>query len=155
MRRSLAMLSLLLVPALAAAEQAPDFEAPTRDGTTMKLSAFRGRVVLIDFWASWCGACRDELSRLAALENELDELVVLTVNVDTERNNVERFAAQVRLPRRVVLDPQGAIAERFAIQAMPWQVLVGKDGRILRAGRRVHDGAAALRDELRRLGATE
>lgn len=154
-RVGFAILFTLFLPALAAAEQAPDFEAPGRDGATLRLADFRGRVVLLDFWASWCGACRNELPRLAALEKDVEGLVVLAVNVDTERERVERFAASVRLPRRVVLDPKGAIAERFDIPAMPWQVLLGKDGRVLRAGRRVVDDAAALRAELRRLGVTE
>jgi len=139
----------------AAAGKAPDFRAATRAGEHVELAQFRGRFVLLDFWASWCGACRNELPRLCALEREVDDLVVLAVNVDAEREALERFAARVALPKRVVLDPEGQIADRFAIPALPWQVLVGPDGKIVRQGVRVHDGAAALRAEINRRGVTE
>ena len=139
----------------AAAARAPDFRATTRAGEPVELAQFRGRFVLLDFWASWCGTCRSELPRLCTLEREIDDLVVLAVNVDAERAALERFAARVALPRRVVLDPAGRIADRFAIPALPWQVLVGPDGKIVRQGVRVHDGAAALRAEINRRGVTE
>ncbi len=137
------------------AGNAPDFRATTRAGESVALADFRSHFVLLDFWASWCGSCRNEMPRLVALEREVDGLVVLAVNVDSEREALERFAARVALPRRVVLDPAGSIADRFAIPALPWQVLVGPDGKIVRQGARVHDGAAALRAEIDRRGVTE
>ncbi len=138
-----------------AAGNAPDFRASTRAGETVELAEFRGRFVLLDFWASWCGSCRSEMPRLVALEREIDGLVVLAVNVDSEREALDRFAARVALPRRVVLDPEGRVADCFAIPALPWQVLVGPDGKIVRQGVRVHDGAAALRAEIHNRGVTE
>ena len=156
MKRWLILSALALaLPLVAAAETAPDFTAPTLNGKSVQLSDFRGRVVLLDFWASWCGSCRTELPKLTALEREVDGLVVLAVNLDAERSLVESFAAKVQLPARVLLDPRGSVADRYAIPALPWQVLVDAQGRILRQGRRVHDGAEALRKELQQLRSEE
>jgi thiol-disulfide isomerase/thioredoxin len=151
---------LLAVGALATAPRtaptpAPEFTAPTLGGATVRLADFRGRVVLLDFWATWCGSCRAELPKLTALERDVDGLVVLAVNVDAEKKTVERFAQQVPLPARVLLDPQGKVTDRFAVPALPWQVLVDGQGRIVRQGRRVHEGAAALRQEMPRLRGAE
>ncbi len=153
MRRcaGIALLSLLL-PLQAAATPAPGFEAKTLAGTTVRLQDYRGQFVLLDFWSSWCGACRAELPRLAVLEREVDGLVVLTVNLGEEPERIRGFAGKVTLPRHVLLDPEGAIAERFAVPALPWQVLVDPSGSIVRQGRRVHDGAAALRREIAATG---
>jgi peroxiredoxin len=133
---------------------APDFRAPSTAGDTVQLSAFRGQVVIVDFWATWCPPCRDQLARLAALEEQIPELVVLAVNVDSRRDKVDAFARRVRLPRRVLLDPEGRIAARYAAQAMPWTVLIGPRGTLVmqRAG---GDAAAfpQLAAEARRLAA--
>ena len=110
--------------------EAPDFAAPNLQGDTLRLAAFRGRVVLVDFWASWCPPCRAELAHLARLEQETPELVVLAVNVDHERERVDGFSRRNKLPRHVLLDPAGRIASRYAPPGMPWTVLVDRAGRI-------------------------
>ena len=134
---------------------APDFTARTMGGDTVRLADFRGRVVLLDFWATWCGSCRNELPKLVALERDVGGLAVLAVNVDADRQAVESYARQVQLPARVVLDPQGTLSDRFAVPALPWQVLIDARGRIVRQGRRVHDGAASLQQEIQRLRGAE
>ena len=126
------------------AGEAPDFAATTLQGDTLRLASFRGRVVLVDFWASWCPPCRDELAHLARLEKENPELVVLAVNVDHERERVEGFGRRNKLPRHVLLDPAGRIAARYAPPGMPWTVLVDRDGRVAwtHAGWGARDGSA-------------
>jgi thiol-disulfide isomerase/thioredoxin len=109
---------------------APDFRATSTEGDTIQLSSFRGRVVIVDFWASWCPPCREQLERLAALEKQQPNVVVLAVNVDTRRDKVEQYARRVTLPRRVLLDPGGRIASSYAVQGMPWTVLVDPEGRV-------------------------
>jgi thiol-disulfide isomerase/thioredoxin len=110
--------------------KAPDFVATCLGGDTLRLASFRGRVVLVDFWATWCPPCRAELAHLAKLEKENPELVVLAVNVDHERGRLDGFARRNLLPRHVLLDPAGRIAERYALPGMPWTVLVDREGRI-------------------------
>jgi thiol-disulfide isomerase/thioredoxin len=142
-------------PAAAAAGAAPDFAAVTLAGDSLRLSSYRGRVVLLDFWASWCPPCRGELEALAKLEERLPDLVVLAVNLDTRRDRLAAFARRVRLPRRVLLDPTGSIAARYAPQAMPWTVLVDPQGRVAAARGGFEAGALpALEAEIRRLQAS-
>ena len=109
-------LGLGLAAPAAEAGPAPEFRATTLEGDTLQLASFRGQVVVIDFWASWCPPCRDQLERLAALEKEIPGLVVLAVNVDTRRDKVERYIKRTAVPRRVVLDPSGEwlVARRSA-----------------------------------------
>ena len=156
MRRSLTLAILLLVlPLAAAADPALDLDAVTVAGDTISLSDFRGRVVLVEFWASWCPPCREQLPRAAELERELEELVVLAVSVDTRRERIERFMERVQVPRRVLVDPQGRIAERFGVEAMPWAVLLGADGRVLWKGSRIDAGRSALDEAVRRVRASD
>jgi thiol-disulfide isomerase/thioredoxin len=135
MRRLVVALGLALGLAAPAAHAgaAPEFRATTLEGDTLQLASFRGHVVVVDFWASWCPPCRDQLERLAALEKQMPGLVVLAVNVDTRRDRVERFVKRQQVPRRIVLDPKGTVASRYAVQGMPWTVLVDARGQIVSA----------------------
>lgn len=136
----------------AGAGTAPDFAAVTMAGDTLRLSSYRGRVVVLDFWASWCPPCRHELDALARLEERLPEVVVLAVNLDTRRDRLVAYTRRARLPKRVLLDPQGAIAARYAPQSMPWTVIVDAQGRIASARGGWGAGEApGLEAEIRRL----
>jgi thiol-disulfide isomerase/thioredoxin len=142
-----------VVPVWAGA--APDFRAVSLAGDTLQLGAFRGQVVLVDFWASWCPPCREQLQRLAALEKQVHGVVVLAVNVDSRRDKVDAYAKRVGLPRRVVLDPQGTIAARYAVQGMPWTVIVDPRGNVASArGGWGEADVAKLTAEVRRLAAS-
>lgn len=120
-------------PVRARAAEAPDFRATSLDGDTLQLGAFRGHVVIVDFWASWCPPCREQLERLANLERDVAGVVVLAVNVDTRRDKVERYARHTPLPRRVLLDPKGEVAGKYGVQGMPWTVLVDPQGQVVSA----------------------
>ncbi|UCE03596.1 MAG: TlpA family protein disulfide reductase [Candidatus Latescibacterota bacterium] len=144
------LLLCALAPSIAVAESAPDFEATLLDGERVHLESFRGQVVLIEFWATWCGPCREQLPKLAALENAIEDLVVLAVNVDKRRERVELFAERVRLPQRVLLDPEARVADRYAIQGMPWAVLVAADGTIVWQGNRAGETYERVREAVRR-----
>ena len=115
------------------AGNAPDFRATSLEGDTLQLASFRGQVVIVDFWASWCPPCREQLERLASLEKDVPGVVVLAVNVDTRRDKVDRYVRRAQMPRRVVLDPTGAIAAKYGVQGMPWTVLVDPQGQIVSA----------------------
>jgi thiol-disulfide isomerase/thioredoxin len=126
-------LGLGLAAPAADAGAAPEFRATTLEGDTLQLASFRGQVVVLDFWASWCPPCRGQLERLAALEKELPGVVVLAVSVDTRRDKVDRYVKHTTMPQRVLLDPKGTIAARYAVQGMPWTVLVDPRGQIVSA----------------------
>jgi len=154
MRRSVLLGMLLLVctgtTSGVQAGEAVDFQARTLEGDTLRLSDFRGQVVVIDFWATWCPPCRKQLPVLAALEQQLDDVVVLAVCVDRRADKVEAFRERIDLPRRIVWDPEGILAEQFAVQAMPWSVLVDASGRIVWQRASVPEENADLVAEVRR-----
>ena len=113
---------------------APDFLLPRVDGGRMQLAELRGKVVLVHFWATWCVACRHEMPQIQRLAETYgrDGLVVLGVNVD--RGNpgaVRAFLRErnVRFPS--VLDPDGAVRNRYAVRALPTSYLIGRDGRTI------------------------
>jgi len=141
--------------ATAAAGPAPDFAATTLAGDTLRLSDYRGRIVVVDFWATWCPPCRVQLAALAAFEKQHPDVVVLAVNVDSRRDKVDRFVKRTAVPKRIVLDPTAKIAEKFAVEGMPWTILVDARGSIVSEHGVLDDkGLAALGDTVQRLART-
>jgi thiol-disulfide isomerase/thioredoxin len=118
--------SALAATALAAAHAAAAAPAP------LDLSAYRGKVVYLDFWASWCAPCRLSFPWLADLQSTYGDkgLVVLAVNVDHDRAAADRFLQTNFSDFKVVFDPKGQIASTYKIRGMPSSVLIGRDGRV-------------------------
>jgi len=138
MRRLLALVLVLAAswPAAVRAEEAPenpvfpDLTLTTLDGGEVSMESFRGRPVLLTFWASWCGPCRVELPELEKLYGELvgTGFVVLTVNVDTTTVAAKRFIAATGVDLPVYrLTP--AVLQALGIDSIPTNILVGPDGR--------------------------
>ncbi len=132
--------------ALSAGDRAPEIAA-TANGAPLKMAALRGQVVLVDFWASWCGPCKQSFPWLNAMHAKYaaQGLRIVGVNVDTKREDAERFLAQVPAKFPLAYDPRGETPAAWQVKAMPSSVLVGADGRVLHvhAGFR-EDEAAAL-----------
>jgi cytochrome c biogenesis protein CcmG, thiol:disulfide interchange protein DsbE len=111
---------------------APAIRLPTADGSLLSWSDFRGQVVLVDFWASWCAPCRQsfpELNRLSA-EFRARGFRVVAVNVDGQRKDADAFLAGRPRTIDVVFDPAGVSPKAFALQGMPASFLIGRDGNI-------------------------
>ena len=144
----------LLADGLPAGEAAPEFALRT-DAGTVSLAGLRGRVVWLDFWASWCGPCRQSFPWMEAMHQRhgAQGLQVIAVNLDAKPDAARRFLAEHRASFTVAFDPAGDSARRYAVRAMPTSVLIGADGRIrtVHAGFRDDDRApleAALREAL-------
>lgn len=129
-----AMIAAFPVAALEAGAPLPALSLPSLKGEAVSLDAFRDQVVLVNFWATWCGPCRQELPVLESLRQRYKDqgFDVVGVNVDRERANAAAFVEQFKLSYTVLLDPEFAAAKQFGADAMPISYLVGRDGRIAR-----------------------
>lgn len=127
---ALAATALLAVPRAAALVRAPDITLRTADGAAIRLADLRGRVVLVDFWASWCAPCKASFPALDALYREFHPrgVDVLAVNLDERRRDADVFLAGRPHALTVVFDPKGASAEAFGVQGMPSSFLIDRNG---------------------------
>jgi len=113
--------------------QAPDFALTTLDGTSIVLSEQRGKIVLINFWATWCPPCRAEMPEInAAAQAHRDQLMVLAINNGETIEQVRPFVAEFQLTFPVLLDPDGAVASKYAVLGLPTSFFVDRNG-IVRA----------------------
>jgi len=111
---------------------APNITLVDGGGNAERLSDLAGKVVLIDFWASWCIPCRTSFPAIDALQRELGPkgLVVIALNVDEQRKNADAFLAGRPHAMRVAFDQKGVAAQAFSLQAMPSAVVIDRSGRI-------------------------
>jgi peroxiredoxin len=123
---------------VAASVAAPDFELPGPDGAPVRLADFRGKVVFVNFFASWCGPCRQEMPILDRIHARYAPLgfSVLGVNVDKDAAAARRMLDEVKVAFPVALDTESATSATYGVDAMPSSVLVDRSGNI----RHVHRG---------------
>jgi cytochrome c biogenesis protein CcmG/thiol:disulfide interchange protein DsbE len=113
-------------------EAAPSFEGTTLAGKQIALSDFRGKVVLIDFWASWCGPCRQEMPFLIDLHRRYHKspFSIVAINIDNKPENAQKFIDQLNrtIHFTVIKDPKQQIPPKYQIKGMPSSILIDKKG---------------------------
>jgi thiol-disulfide isomerase/thioredoxin len=141
--RSVAGLALVLLiastaHALAPGDVPPAIDMPDRAGKPVDLNGLKGKVVLVDFWASWCGPCRQEMPVLEALHKKYADqgLVIVGVNIDTNPKKMNNFLKGTPASFRIVNDRKLNVAAKYEPATMPSSYFIGKDGKI----RYVHEG---------------
>lgn len=112
---------------------APDFTSITPEGDTIRLSDFRGQVVLLNFWATWCGPCRIEMPIFEQLYAQTDEtnITILAVNNRESVEQVVRFRDQLRLSFPLAMDETGTIQDQYQIGGYPMTYIINADGVIV------------------------
>ena len=112
---------------------APDFTVQLVTGQTVSLESLRGRVILLNFWATWCAPCRKEMPYFQQLANSYDKIdfLVLAINFQEQADAISKFASQLGLQFDIGLDPKGAVNRLYAVNQYPVSYVIGRDGTIL------------------------
>ncbi len=138
----IAIVMLFAVPytaqGVSSTEAAPDFTLKSLNGENLRLEEYRGQVVLINFWASWCGPCRQEMPVLDRIHQRYEEtgFSVLGVNVEEDSVAARKVAEKSEVTFPVLLDNEQLVSRLYDLKAMPSTVVVDRDGNV----RYVHKG---------------
>ena len=111
---------------------APDFTLKTLDGQEMTLSKLRGKVVLLDFWATWCAPCREAIPHLINLQKTYQEKGFEVIGMNMDRGDVEtvrRFVRSMDIPYPITLTPE-EVSRNYSVSALPTTILIDKEGKI-------------------------
>jgi len=147
MLRRLTLLALLLAAANAGAAltpnaPAPDFTLRSLEGGNLRLAEQRGQVVLVNFWATWCGPCKQEMPHLNRLYDKYraSGFVLLGVNVDEDPRQAAGTASKLGMHFPVLFDADKSVSRLYDLQSMPATVLIDRDGRVRYLHRGYRDG---------------
>lgn len=110
---------------------APDFSLKDLNGKTVKLSDYKGKVVILNFWAVWCKYCKEEMPDLNELNAELEkdnEAVILAVDVQESSGTVKNYLSSNKINLKVLLDENGSVAQSYGISGYPTTFIINNDG---------------------------
>ena len=146
---ALAASASLAVPAVTPASTAPDFTLRTLSGPNMRLQEQRGQVVLVNFWATWCGPCRQEIPHLNKLYDKYraSGFVLLGVNIDEDAKLATDLAARLGVKFPVLLDTDKKVSRLYDMRDMPATVVIDRDGRVRYIHRGYRDGYEETYDQ--------
>lgn len=135
---ALGMLFATTAAAVAVKQEAPDFTLKTLEGGNLRLEEYRGQVVLLNFWASWCGPCRQEMPVLDRIHQRYEDtgFAVLGVNVEGEVAPAQKIVDKTNVTFPVLIDDAQTISELYKLEAMPSTVVIDRNGVI----RYIHRG---------------
>jgi len=122
-----------LANAVEIGESAPGFELPTRDGKTIKLEDFRGKTVYLDFWASWCGPCKQSFPWMNEMFDKYHSkgFEIIAISVDQKKEDALAFLNENPAHFKVALDSAGKTPKLYAIKGMPSSMLIDPRGKVI------------------------
>ncbi len=109
---------------------APEVSFQLDDGKTVKLADYKGKPVVLSFWASWCAPCRKELPELAALAAKRPGVTFFAINVDKERPRAAQFIRELKMALPVGYDPEASTMAKFDVVSMPTMFMLDKNGTV-------------------------
>lgn len=110
--------------------QAPDFVLKSFSGENLRLSEYRGEIVMLSFWATWCGDCRAQLEKLAAMYGRYEDAGVelLAINLDQNERQASRVAGSLGVQYPILYDGAGEVGKLYSVDKMPTMVLIDRSG---------------------------
>ncbi|HTY48626.1 MAG TPA: TlpA disulfide reductase family protein [Steroidobacteraceae bacterium] len=133
-----ALLAVWATAAMAADAPAPVFNLPARDGTIVDLAKLRGQVVMINFWASWCGPCRQEMPLLEKIYEQYHKFgfTLLGVNVEPDSAAAAGFLKQTPVTFPILFDTKSLVSNLYNVSGMPSSAFIDRQGNL----RLLHEG---------------
>ena len=112
---------------------APDFSIEDIDGAVHTLSAYRGKVVIVNFWATWCPPCREEMPSMERAWQKLrhEDIVMLAINVGEDEDSVFEFTASYPVEFPLLLDPESAVIGNWPVRGLPTTFVIDPQGKIV------------------------
>ena len=131
------MLAAMKISRVAPDTTAAAFNLTSLDGTSIQLADMKGKVVLVNFWATWCGPCKDEMPAFERLRQKLDpdRFAVLTITTDLQRDGIKQFLTNLHVQLPVLFDDDQDVSQAYLVRALPTTVLI--DGRGTLVGRAI------------------
>jgi cytochrome c biogenesis protein CcmG, thiol:disulfide interchange protein DsbE len=117
------------------AQQAPNFKLVSVKGDTVALSSFKGKIVVVDFWAMWCQACKEAFGNLNTIQKDMAAGNVVVVGINLENANPQKvvaFAKKAGIEYTILLDPKTETAKLFSVKGVPSLVVIDKDQKIVK-----------------------
>lgn len=132
--RGAALMTTLVVASMVSASTsvAPKFTLPSRSGDMISLDQLKGQVVMLNFWASWCGPCRQEMPLLDQMHKRYSSLgfTLLGVNVEANTKDAERWLADTPVSFPIVFDKESKVSQMYEVSAMPSTVFIDRKGNV-------------------------
>lgn len=113
-------------------KRATDFTLKQYQGPNTRLLDQRGKVVLLNFWATWCGPCRQEMPMLMALQAkfEVSDFIIFGINIDTNHREVEKYLHDIKVNYPILYDKEQTVSKQYAVKEMPSSFIIDRDGNI-------------------------
>lgn len=150
----LALVASATLSLSASADPAPDFTLPSSIGENVRLAEQRGQVVMLNFWASWCGPCRKEMPLLDEMSKRYGAagFVLYGVNVEEDNTDAKKLIKQLGVTFPILYDTESKASSLYNVDAMPTTVLIDKKGEIRFVNRGYKEGDEnKYRDQIREL----
>ena len=153
--RFMSVIVLLLLASISLAQEvAPDFTLKSNSGENLRLAEQRGKVVMLNFWATWCAPCRKEMPLLDDLYNRYNAagFELYGVNVEPESEPADKMAGEMGLSFPILYDTDSKVSRLYSVDAMPTTVVIDRDGNIRYVNRGYRDGdEEKYREQIREL----
>lgn len=140
--RAIVFWALSAAAVTAAAEKAPDFTLESKSGENVRLAEQRGKVVMLNFWATWCAPCRKEMPLLDEIHERYEAagFVLYGVNVEQDSEKAAELVDELGVTFPILYDPESKASQAYGVDAMPTTIMIDRDGEIRYVNRGYRSG---------------